>query len=430
MYVYKYTGTDDGSTVKDHTQIQDMLFMENRDRTYDSDIYVIRGIYNVQDIDFDLSQFGLFLSNDTLFLTVHMNSSVKTIGRKLMSGDVFELPHLADDYAANDAPIAVKRFYVVEEVTTASEGYSPTWYPHLYRVKLKKLTDTQEFSTILDRPADEGTALTLRDLLSDYAKVSQVNAAVLSEAEANAPRSGYETRQFYTMSVDESGRARLQTIDETQYDASSSLTVDAVYDSPLREGYSGYLLGDAYGINGAPFGSGIIFPQTAAEGDYFLRTDFMPQRLYRFDATRWVKVHDVVRETLSNTRTRNTQLASFFNNADRYTYTGVVASDYVKILDSGIYVVATRLAAEHVTARYLMLKLYDTDGIPVTELSYELADYPDMLTVNGDYLTLRLPVIDDQQLEFAQGIWRVQLANNRESERQSLSTALRPKADL
>ena len=70
------------------TNIQDLLFLENRDRKYDPDVYTTRGIYNVQDIDFDLSQFGLFLSNDTLFLTVHMNSIVKTIGRKPINGDV------------------------------------------------------------------------------------------------------------------------------------------------------------------------------------------------------------------------------------------------------------------------------------------------------------------------------------------------------
>ena len=50
------------------TNIQDMLFLENRDRKYDPDIYTMRGIYNVQDIDFDMSQFGLFLSNDTCLL--------------------------------------------------------------------------------------------------------------------------------------------------------------------------------------------------------------------------------------------------------------------------------------------------------------------------------------------------------------------------
>jgi len=73
-----YDGTDP-------TQIQDLLFLENRDRKYDPSIYRLRGIYNVQDLDFNLSQFGLFLDNDTLFLTVHINSSVKDSGQKTHS---------------------------------------------------------------------------------------------------------------------------------------------------------------------------------------------------------------------------------------------------------------------------------------------------------------------------------------------------------
>ena len=114
----------------DPTNIQDMLFLENRDRKYDPDVYVLRGVYNVNDVDFNLSQFGLFLQNDTLFVTFHINDTVEKLGRKLIAGDVIELPHLKDEYALNDLNYALKRFYVVEDVNRASEGFSPTWYPH------------------------------------------------------------------------------------------------------------------------------------------------------------------------------------------------------------------------------------------------------------------------------------------------------------
>ena len=159
--IHKYLGTevpsdDDRSATQPEydavaeTNIQDLLFLENRDRKYDPDIYTMRAIYNVQDIDFDLSQFGMFLSNDTLFMTIHINSSVKTLGRKVMAGDVVELPHLKDEYALNDLSFALKRFYVVEDVNRAAEGFSQTWYPHLYRLKLKQIVDSQEFKEILD----------------------------------------------------------------------------------------------------------------------------------------------------------------------------------------------------------------------------------------------------------------------------------------
>ena len=163
IFVHKYLGPnnpDEADATADQprynavkeTNIQDMLFLENRDRKYDPDIYTMRGIYNVQDIDFDMSQFGLFLQNDTLFMTIHINNSVKTLGRKIMSGDVIELPHLKDEYAANDFSYALKRFYVVEDVNRAAEGFSPTWYPHLYRIKLKQIVDSQEFKEILVLP--------------------------------------------------------------------------------------------------------------------------------------------------------------------------------------------------------------------------------------------------------------------------------------
>jgi hypothetical protein len=107
FYIHKYLGpknpAENAGTADQpyysggvkETNIQDMLFLENRDRKYDADIYVIRGIYSVTDADFNLSQFGLFLSNDILYCTIHINGSVKTLGRKIMPGDVVELPHLS-----------------------------------------------------------------------------------------------------------------------------------------------------------------------------------------------------------------------------------------------------------------------------------------------------------------------------------------------
>jgi len=290
------------------TNIQDMLFLENRDRKYDPDIYQIRGIYNVQDIDFDLSQFGLFLQNDTLFMTVPINYTVKTIGRKIMPGDVIELPHLVDEHALNDYSVALKRFYVVEDVNRAAEGFSQTWWPHLYRLKLKQIVDSQEFKDILDLPAEEGSSQTLRDVLSTYEQEMQINDAVLDQAEADAPKSGYDTSHYFTLQVDDNGKTELVDTD-----------ADGVGDTmapPERTGYSGYLLGDGIPPNGNAFGHGITFPTQNEEGDYFLRTDFMPNRLFRYNGESWIKMEDSVRHTLSNTNTRSNLKGTFINNTN------------------------------------------------------------------------------------------------------------------
>jgi len=298
------------------TNIQDLLFLENRDRKYDPDVYTMRGIYNVQDIDFNLSQFGLFLSNDTLFLTIHINSSVKTLGRKVMAGDVVELPHLKDEYALNDLSFALKRFYVVEDVNRAAEGFSQTWYPHLYRLKLKQIVDSQEFKEILDLPAEEGAdgADTLRSLLSTYDKEMQINNAVVAQAEADAPKAGYDTSHYFSLQLDENGNTEL--VDTDGDDIPDTMR------SAVKSGYNGYLLGDGIPTNGESFGHGISFPSNTTVGDFFLRTDFSPNRLFRYDGKRWVKQEDNVRMTLNGTNNRTHQKGTFVNNTKTNTIAG------------------------------------------------------------------------------------------------------------
>jgi len=317
VYLHKYLGPANPSEqsatadqphyvdgVKE-TNIQDLLLLENRDRKYDPSIYCIRGLYNVQNIDFNLSQFGLFIDNDTLFMTVHINDFIKYIGRKPLSGDVIELPHLRDEFALNDFDISLPRYYVIEDVGRASEGFSATWYPHLYRLKLKKITDNQQFSDILDQPAKEGSNQTLRDILSTASKELEINDAVLSQAETDVPQSGFETRQYYTLAVDPTnGQPILETTEGG----------DVIPGVPARAGYSGYLLGDGYPPNGHSFGHGIQFPLGPQENDFFLRTDLLPNRLFKYDGTRWLKVEDKVRHTLTNNDTRQTLKTSFINN--------------------------------------------------------------------------------------------------------------------
>jgi len=346
FYLHKYIGvkssaetstadtpfyTKDGVTPNyDPAQIQDLLLLENRDRKYDSSIYKIRGHYNVQNLDFNLSQFGLFIDNDTVFATVHINDWIQTIGRKPISGDVVELPHLKDEFALNDYNIALPRYFVIEDVSRASEGYSITWWPHLYRLKLKKITDSQQFADILDQPIADAngdpTNQTLREVLSTKGKELEINDAIITQAEADTPLSGYETRQFYTLAIDPTnGSPILTTVDDNTSppDASTmGLDTSRISGRAVRSGYSGYLLGDGFPPNGYEFGHGIMFPANPYLNDYFLRTDFAPNRLFRYNGKQWVKVEDALRHTLTNTNNRTTQKTSFINNTNVNTING------------------------------------------------------------------------------------------------------------
>jgi hypothetical protein len=372
IYVHKYLGPktgdvgDNDATLPVYNQsnplfVEDLLLGENRDRAYDPDIFIMRGVYRVQDIDFDLTQFGLFLNNDTLFITVHYNDMIDTFGRKLMSGDVLEFPNLKD-YNPLDTNLvkALPRYYVIQDAAFASEGFSQTWLPHLWRVKATPLVNAQEYQDILDKPFmpdnvwDPGnfypngfvvkdgdiyyqangnvpagtpidavnpstgqpywTLITSPDTIADKdstrPKDLAINDAILTQAFAEVPYSGYDTVKFYILPTTESGQPA-STLGGGLTADNSDVTVDGTQPgegiTPRGFGYTlGYLSGakdpgTGYLIppNGLPVTPGVSFPPNPVAGDYALRLDYFPNRLFRYDGRRWIKIEEDVRTGLN-----------------------------------------------------------------------------------------------------------------------------------
>jgi hypothetical protein len=311
-----------GTNIIPELGIQDVLFMENRDRKYSPDVYIIRGIYQMQDLDFNLSQFGLFLQNDTISLHFHLSSHVGSLGRKIMAGDVIELPHLKDEYALDDSVVALKRFYVVQDVTRPTAGFSVTWYPHLIKAKCVPLVDSQEFNQILDADSGNGDGSTLKDLLSTYNQNIKVNDQIVEQAILDAPKSGYDVTGFYVIPTRESGLVDYADASDTYDDASMEQTIlDAsmVLRTPSKKLYVGYLTGTGVPPNGAAFSSGIIFPTRPAVGAFFLRTDYSPNVLYRYDGSNWVMYDRDVRMTMNEFGSQDTNSGKFAGSAVRQT---------------------------------------------------------------------------------------------------------------
>lgn len=346
--------------------IQDLFLLENRDRAYDPNVYRMRGVYNVQDIDFNLSQFGLFLNNDTLFISFHYNDMIDTIGRKLMSGDVLEVPNLRDPNPLNAAiPKALPKYYVIQDAAFAGEGFAAEWMPHTWRVKATPMVNAQEYQQVINQPLvteniwdpgnfySAGTIVnsgdtyyqaktdtpvgtdianttywelidppTVGDLSSTRNKDLQINDTLLAQAEIDVPLSGYDTVQFYVYPTNPNGTpgvpgavsvdGTVPTVDATGVNASTEAQ------TPRSDGWTmGYLTGDGIAPNGLPVTPGVAFPTNPQEGDYALRLDYFPNRLFRFNGRGWIKVEDNVRTDLSNGPGNNTLRSSFVNN----TYT-------------------------------------------------------------------------------------------------------------
>lgn len=288
VYVHLFMGTYSAEGPdKTVTEIQDVVFLENRDRKYSNEVYELRGTYNVQDQDFDLRQFGLFLTGDTVFIEFHTNDMIALLGRKLMPGDVIELPHLRDDTLLNGGK-AINKFYVVEDASRATDGYSSSWFSHIWRIKTAPLTNSPEFADIMNKanldPFGLETGETLGSLLTSVNKDIEINQKIVDLAVSQVRLRNFETRQFYVVPGDE-----------------------------LKGQYPWIFAGDGVPPNGALLaGSGTSFPEEPVEGDYFLRTDYKPHTLYQRASSRWIIQELDYRQTQWSAYHR--LLEEFFNN--------------------------------------------------------------------------------------------------------------------
>lgn len=256
ILVHKYMGpvTAEGIVDPDdltELAIQDLLYMENRDRKYDPDVYELKGHYQLGDHDFDLSQFGLFLSADTVYVTFHMNDMVERIGRRLMSGDVIEMMHARDELGLDDTKAPSRKFYVVQDASKSSDGYSPTWRPHIWRVKCTPLEDSQEYKQIINHINDDGT--TIGEEQSVLSSLLNATDAVVAAAELNVP----DTKPYVNHLTGEHGEEFVYNYGET-------------------------------------IPSGDMFPLNSRQGSKFIRNDYVPPQLFEYRDRRWYRLLDDV----------------------------------------------------------------------------------------------------------------------------------------
>jgi hypothetical protein len=257
-----------------------------------------------------------------------------------MSGDVVELQHKKDYYPLNsDIPTLLKRYYVVQDTTFAAEGFSQTWWPHLLRIKLTPLVDSQEYKDIINQltgnggnGGNGGNISPLGNYLSTLDKLLNINDAVIQQAQIDVPKSGTNIDELYVLPVNPDGSPGDPTgisVNFTNMTVDSNMNFAAVQattpGSPTtlpttpEKNLPAYLGGDGSAPNGWPVVAATSFPGNPNIGDYVLRTDFVPNRLFRFNGTRWFKVEDDVRTDLTPGPNNQTQRSIFVNNTDTFT---------------------------------------------------------------------------------------------------------------
>jgi hypothetical protein len=299
ILVHMYEGPtidSTGSTDTELTTIEDVLFLENNNRKYNPDVIEMRGHHVPQDVNYDLSQFGIFLSSDVIRIQFHYNDMLDALGRKLISGDVLEFPSLRDVAIFNNA-VGTNRYYVVQDALYAAGGYGQKWFPHIWLVRAKLMVASPEFSEILDQAAtgqtaggigqgigimpegftetsdgngDPGTGCNpdIKNSLDLFCKIIGITDGIIAEAEKNAffdPKF-FESANLYIYLDPNTGYpiigSNAWSGDGAPPNLSTDLEQDLVPSGPL-------------------VGAGISFPPGMIDGQYYLRIDYYPERLFQ-----------------------------------------------------------------------------------------------------------------------------------------------------
>lgn len=316
-YIHKYLGPKNASDDQiGELQIDDVLFLENRSRKYDDVIYELRGHYNPENADFDLTQFGLFLTNDVIFIEFHLTEMVERVGRKLMSGDVLELPHLREFYSLDPEAPAFNKFFVIEDANRSAAGFDPKWWPHIWRVKARVITASEEFEDILGSNSQK----ILTD--SDGNEIGRVPGA-----QGHGGGDGDGTGDISLIDIMSSAQTMQDISNQVQDEAACEVPWDPTY----FEGHHYYIYfdennlpciywgtGDGVPPNGEPLlGEGEDFPDNMQDGEYFLRTDFDPPSLYTKQGCKFIRVEVDMRQCWT---AQNQLLDTFIDNDKRTTF--------------------------------------------------------------------------------------------------------------
>jgi hypothetical protein len=187
LFDYQATTLDD---------VQDALFLENRDRDYATASVVVKAAYQPFDAISDLSKFGFQVADVYTFTTVYA-LMITALGRPLVVGDVLEVPSEMQ-YDHNLHP--VRKFLEITDVSWAADGYTTQWRPILYRFQASQLIPGQEHRDLL------GTIDTQKYVVDDgefFSGIQQLQTGLLTateavNAEANAasPRKGEDAREI------------------------------------------------------------------------------------------------------------------------------------------------------------------------------------------------------------------------------------------
>ena len=265
--------------------IQDPIFMENRDRDYSTSSIPLKCAYQPMDSIGDLGKFGFSIMDQYAF-TCSFARMVDLLGRPIVIGDIIEVtPEVMYDPQLKP----IKKFLEVVDCAWATDGYTPQWTPLLYRFLANQVLPGQETKDIFGTP--DQLAYTIDD------------GSFFCNVGTN-PITGASIQTTPSTITDTIKAEIMDAVPETGQDPTT--IASGMPEVPTPQGVPGAGRGqtdqmdmyieDGLPPDGLPFTEGYVLPDNtvSSDGEYF-RLNYaselnIPPRLFRFSLAkmRWI----------------------------------------------------------------------------------------------------------------------------------------------
>lgn len=246
--------------------IGDAVLGENPKRKYSRETFDLWGVTLMNTPKFSFNFDGLsLLDGDEKEITFHYNSMVTQLGRKLIVGDVIEWTWLRDlDILGSET--GANKFYYVSSSERDEKGWDANYKYHLWKIKCKPITNSPEYSDLFNDGKENDF----------YEDVNSENPGGGLDPNNNASNSELEVMDRILEEAEQDVSFRLHDEHHVYLDENNQPYIENQF---ISEGIDG--IPNQLNCEDIKFGDYFPPSNEVQNGEYFLRTDYNPPRLFK-----------------------------------------------------------------------------------------------------------------------------------------------------
>ena len=282
--------------------IQDRIFLENRDIEYALIPIKLKAQYTPLDMRSTMGKWGQLMDDNEYALEVSFDQAVTRLGRPFVIGDIIELPS-ETQYTSTLRP--VKKYVEVQSVGWSVNSYTPNWKPTMQMLICTPALASTETRDVFGKNTAKIDTTGLSDIFNGnnekYQDLHNISQTIKADANTMVPQEGSDFANVPKLSDEllqfsnERPFMNLQKLDRRR----DALGIDAL--PP----------------NGLPYTQGDDFPESPQDGDYHRLTytnlgTNIPARLHRLYTIKnqWIFLESDKRKQLKNAKSSIEELKS------------------------------------------------------------------------------------------------------------------------